>query len=67
MTEPLPGHTTRKTALAPDPRTMDDRAARAWTERMAVRPLIRSVVTIYRYDRVTDAIDPEQTYNRPYE
>jgi len=29
--------------------------------------LIRSVVTIYRYDRVTDAIDPEQTYNRPYE
>jgi len=29
--------------------------------------LIRSVVTIYRYDRITDAIDPEQTYNRPYE
>jgi len=29
--------------------------------------LIRSVVTIYRYDRVTDAIDPKQTYNRPYE
>jgi len=39
MTEPLPGRSTRKTALAPDPRTMDDRAARAWTERMAVRPL----------------------------
>jgi hypothetical protein len=25
--------------LAPDPRSMDDRAARAWTEPMAVRPL----------------------------
>lgn len=39
MTEPLPGRSTRKTALAPDTRTMDARAARAWTERMAVRPL----------------------------
>ena len=29
--------------------------------------MIRSVVTIYRYDRITDAVDPEQTYNRPYE
>jgi len=29
----------RKRPLAPDPRTMDDRAARAWTEPMAVRPL----------------------------
>ena len=29
---------TRKTALAPDLRALDDRAARAWTERMAVRP-----------------------------
>ncbi|QSG13270.1 SWIM zinc finger containing protein [Halapricum desulfuricans] len=39
MTEHLPDRSTRKTALAPDTRTMDDRAARAWTERMAVRPL----------------------------
>jgi hypothetical protein len=29
----------RKTALAPDLRRLDDRAARAWTERMAVRTL----------------------------
>jgi hypothetical protein len=29
----------RKTALAPDLSTLPDRAARAWTERMAVRPL----------------------------
>jgi hypothetical protein len=29
----------RKTALAPDLRSMPDRAARAWAERMAVRPL----------------------------
>ena len=29
----------QKRPLAPDPRTMDDRAARAWTEPMAVRPL----------------------------
>jgi hypothetical protein len=28
-----------KTALAPDLRRLDDRAARAWTERMAVHPL----------------------------
>ncbi|MFB6087390.1 MAG: SWIM zinc finger family protein [Haloarculaceae archaeon] len=31
--------TSKKTALAPDVRRLDDRAARAWTERMAVRPL----------------------------
>ncbi|MFB6140543.1 MAG: SWIM zinc finger family protein [Halosimplex sp.] len=31
--------TPRKTALAPDVRRLDERAARAWTERMAVRPL----------------------------
>ena len=31
--------TDRRTALAPDLRTMDDRAARAWAERMAVRHL----------------------------
>lgn len=29
----------RRTALAPDVRRLDERAARAWTERMAVRPL----------------------------
>ncbi|QSG13252.1 hypothetical protein HSBGL_2858 [Halapricum desulfuricans] len=35
--------------------------------RLGLPRLIRSVVTIYRYDRITDAIDLEQTYNRPYE
>lgn len=39
MPDPRPTPSSRKTALAPDPRTMDERAARAWTERMAVRPL----------------------------
>lgn len=39
MPDQIPTRSTRKTALAPDPRAMDDRAARAWTERMAVRPL----------------------------
>jgi len=39
MSDPFPTPSSKKTALAPDPRTMDERAARAWTERMAVRPL----------------------------
>ena len=35
------GHPIRddRVPLAPDPRSMDERAARAWTESMAVRPL----------------------------
>ncbi|MCU4801855.1 SWIM zinc finger family protein [Halobacteria archaeon HArc-gm2] len=39
MTLIEPHTDARKTALAPDLRRLDDRAARAWTERMAVRPL----------------------------
>jgi len=39
MTDIRPRDGTRKTALAPDLRRLDERAARAWTERMAVRPL----------------------------
>ena len=39
MTLIEPTSSTRKAALAPDLRRLDDRAARAWTERMAVRPL----------------------------
>ena len=39
MTDIRPRASARKTALAPDLRRLDDRAARAWTERMAVRPL----------------------------
>ncbi|MEF8853204.1 MAG: SWIM zinc finger family protein [Haloarculaceae archaeon] len=38
MTDIRPREAGRKTALAPDLRRLDDRAARAWTERMAVRP-----------------------------
>jgi hypothetical protein len=39
MPEIHPSDPDRKTALAPDVRRLDERAARAWTERMAVRPL----------------------------
>ncbi len=39
MTLIEPDTPTRKRSLAPDLRTLDERAARAWTERMAVRPL----------------------------
>ncbi|QLH76265.1 SWIM zinc finger family protein [Halosimplex rubrum] len=39
MSETRPPTQVRRTALAPDVRRLDERAARAWTERMAVRPL----------------------------
>ncbi|MFB6151582.1 MAG: SWIM zinc finger family protein [Haloarculaceae archaeon] len=39
MTDTRPPTPGRKTALAPDLRRLDERAARAWTERMAVRSL----------------------------
>ena len=39
MTDWNPPATREKVALAPDVRTLDERAARAWVERMAVRPL----------------------------
>jgi hypothetical protein len=39
MTTDRPAAADRRTALAPDLRTMPARAARAWAERMAVRPL----------------------------
>jgi len=39
MTLIHPTDRSRKTALAPDLRRLDERAARAWTEQMAVRPL----------------------------
>jgi len=66
MTEPLPGHTTRKTALAPDPRTMDERAARAWTERMAVRPLGRGRYAVDSHSGATYVVDlPESRCTCP--
>jgi hypothetical protein len=39
MTLITPADDTDRTALAPDLRALDDRAARAWAERMAVREL----------------------------
>ena len=39
MTLIEPSNQSRKTALAPDLRRLDERAARAWTEEMAVRSL----------------------------
>lgn len=39
MTLIEPTNRSRKRALAPDLRRLDERAARAWTEQMAVRPL----------------------------
>ena len=39
MTLVTPPDRSRKTALVPDLRRLPDRAARAWTESMAVRPL----------------------------
>jgi len=39
MTDTTPQRPHRRVALAPDLRTMPDRAARAWAERMAVRPV----------------------------
>jgi len=39
MTDTEPSVADQKTALAPDLRELPDRAARAWVERMAVRPL----------------------------
>jgi hypothetical protein len=39
MIDSPPPDPTEKVALAPDPRSLSDRGLRAWTERMAVRPL----------------------------
>lgn len=39
MTLIEPTHRTERSPLAPDLRQLDERAARAWTESMAVRPL----------------------------
>jgi len=39
MTDSPPPEPTGKVALAPDLRSLSDRGMRAWTERMAVRPL----------------------------
>jgi hypothetical protein len=49
----------RKTALAPDLRAMPDRAARAWTERMAVRQLPDGIYAVDSESGATYVVDPE--------
>jgi len=48
---------TGKTALAPDVRRLDERAARAWTERMAVRPLGDSRYAVDSQSGATYVVD----------
>lgn len=56
----------RKAPLAPDPRTMDDRAARAWTESMAVRPLGGGRYAVESESGATYVVDlPERTCSCP--
>jgi hypothetical protein len=50
---------TRKTALAPDVRRLDERAARAWTERMAVRPLGDGRYAVDSQSGATYVVDPD--------
>jgi hypothetical protein len=57
---------TRKTALAPDLRRLDDRAARAWTERMAVRPLGEGRYAVDAESGATYVVDlPERSCTCP--
>jgi hypothetical protein len=57
---------TRKTALAPDVRRLDERAARAWTERMAVRPLDDGRYAVDSASGATYVVDlPERSCTCP--
>lgn len=57
MTETRPTPRDHKTALAPDLTTLDERAARAWTERMAVRPLGRGRYAVDSQSGATYVVD----------
>ena len=59
MPDTEPSVADRKTALAPDLRTMPDRAARAWAERMAVRPLPGGDYAVDSQSGATYVVDPE--------
>lgn len=59
MTDIEPSTADRKTALAPDLRAMPDRAARAWAERMAVRPLPDGTYAVDSESGATYVVDPE--------
>lgn len=49
-----------RVALAPDLRSMPDRAARAWAERMAVRPLDGGEYAIHSESGATYTVDPTE-------
>jgi hypothetical protein len=57
MTLIEPTDRSRKTALAPDLRRLDERAARAWTEAMAVRPLSGSRYAVDSESGATYVVD----------
>lgn len=66
MTLIEPHTDARKTALAPDLRRLDDRAARAWTERMAVRPLGEGRYAVDAESGATYVVDlPERSCTCP--
>ncbi|MFU1781246.1 SWIM zinc finger family protein [Haloarcula japonica] len=50
----------QSTALAPDPRSLPDRAARSWTERMAVRPRAGSTYAVTTESDSTYLVDIAQ-------
>ena len=60
MTDIRPRDGTRKTALAPDLRRLPDRAARAWTERMAVRPLGGAAYAVDSTSGATYVVDLDE-------
>ena len=57
MNDIRPRDGTRKTALAPDLRRLNERAARAWTERMAVRPLGDAAYAVDSVSGATYVVD----------
>jgi hypothetical protein len=59
MADTEPSVADHKTALAPDLRAMPDRAARAWAERMAVRPLPDGRYAVDSQSGGTYVVDPE--------
>jgi len=60
MTLIEPAADRQSTALAPDLRSLPDRAARAWTERMAVRPRAGSTYAVTTESDNTYLVDIEQ-------
>jgi hypothetical protein len=59
MSDSTDSHTDRLTALAPDLRTMSERAARAWTEPMAVRHLGGARYAVDSHSGATYVVDTD--------